>query len=73
MKVKIIDQPDPKRDPVTMRVLSVTNLDDLVNDFIKDKKVIDIKYQSNVSYAASDGVSDSDYERSVLIMYEEEE
>ena len=42
-------------------------------DFIKDKKIIDIKYQSNVSYAASDGTSNSDYERSVLIMYEEGE
>ena len=43
------------------------------NDFIKDKKGIDIKYQSNVSYTASNGGSDAEYERSVLIMYEEEE
>lgn len=72
MKVKIIDQPEPiMNDDFT--VVSVTPLEDLVNDFIKDKKVIDIKYQSNVSYAASDGTSNSDYERSVLIMYEEEE
>lgn len=42
-----------------------------INDFIKDKQVIDIKYQSNVSMAASQGISGSDYERSVLIMYEE--
>ena len=72
MKGKIIDQPDPEMDD-NFHVTSITPLEDLVNDFIKDKKIIDIKYQSNVSYAASDGTSNSDYERSVLIMYEEGE
>lgn len=47
------------------------DFDEEINDFIKDKRVIDIKYQSNVSMAASQGTSASDYERSVLIMYEE--
>ena len=72
MKVKIIDQPDPVMDD-NFHVISITPLEDVVNDFIKDKKIIDIKYQSNVSYAVSDGTSNSDYERSVLIMYEEGE
>ncbi|WP_298490942.1 crAss001_48 related protein [uncultured Lactobacillus sp.] len=47
------------------------SLEDLINDFIKDKKVIDIKYQSNCSGFADSGVHATDYERSALIMYEE--
>lgn len=40
-----------------------------INDFIKDKKIIDIKFQENFSLS-------EDYEdgtKSVLIMYEEHE
>lgn len=47
------------------------SLEEQINDFIKDKKVIDIKYQSNCSGYVYSGVHDTDYERSVLIMYEE--
>lgn len=64
MKVKIIEQPHWSINPDV-------NLEDLINDFIQDKKVIDIKYQSNCSGFADSGVHDTDYERSALIMYEE--
>ncbi len=42
-----------------------------INKFIQDKKVIDIKYQSNCSGCADSGVHSTDYERSALIMYED--
>lgn len=48
------------------------SLEEQINDFIKDKKVIDIKYQSNCSGYVYSGVHDTDYERSVLIMYKED-
>lgn len=64
MKVKIIEQPHWSINPDV-------NLEDLINDFIQDKKVIDIKYQSNCSGFADSGVHSTDYERSALIMYEE--
>ena len=41
-----------------------------INDFIKDKKIIDIKFQDNFSISSEyyeDGI------KSVLIMYEEHE
>lgn len=44
-----------------------------INKFIQDKKVIDIKYQSNCSGFADSGVHSTDYERSALIMYEDNE
>ncbi len=47
------------------------SLEEQINDFIKDKKVIDIKYQSNCSGFADSGVHSTDYERSALIMYED--
>lgn len=49
------------------------SLEDLINEFIKDKKVIDIKYQANVSYAASDGMAGCQYFAGALIMYEEKQ
>lgn len=55
MKVKIIGQPHWSNN------LAKVDLEDLINDFIQDKKVIDIKYQSSAS----------DYERTALIMYED--
>ena len=65
MKVKIIEQPHWSINP------DEVNLEDLINDFIQDKKVIDIKYQSNCSGFADSGVHSTDYERSALIMYED--
>lgn len=51
MKVKIIEQLH------WSNKLDKVDLEDLINDFIKDKKVIDIKYQS--------------HNQSALIMYED--
>ncbi len=47
------------------------NLDNKINSFIKDKKVIDIKYQANISYTADSGVSADEVWESALVMYEE--
>lgn len=51
-------------------------IDDLINDFLKenpDIKLIDIKYQSNVSAVADGGVSGTYYNNSALIIYREKE
>ena len=51
-------------------------IDDLINDFLKenpDIKLIDIKYQSNVSAVAEGGVSGTYYNNSALIIYKEGE
>lgn len=48
MKVAIIDEPAPKApdfdDLLNGKENPSLSIEDLVNDFIKDKKVIDIKY-----------------------------
>lgn len=56
MKVKIIDD------------VYTSNLQDEINDFIKDKKIIDIKYQIN-SCQGNLGLINT---ISALIMYEED-
>ncbi|MFQ9706119.1 MAG: hypothetical protein ACLRX6_03395 [Limosilactobacillus pontis] len=43
MKVKIIN--DPKAIASPDEVINAPSLDKVINDFIKNKKVIDIKYQ----------------------------
>ena len=51
-------------------------IDDLINDFLKenpDIKLIDIKYQSNISAVADSGVSGIYYNNSALIIYKEGE
>ena len=60
MKVKVIDIDQISRDSI---------FEDTINEFIKDKKIIDIKYQSNLSLAAN--MSGTEYGRTALIMYEE--
>ena len=62
MKVKVIDIDEISRD---------STFEDTINEFIKDKKIIDIKYQSNISLAANESMSSTEYGRPVLIMYEE--
>lgn len=50
------------------------NFEQKINDFILDKKVIDIKY-SNSNYTEQDAVSDMFYGEKVcsaLVMYEED-
>lgn len=46
---------------------TVYPLEDLINEFIKDKKVIDIKYQAKVAFDPRDPV-----EMVALVMYEED-
>ena len=60
MKVKVIDIDELSK---------CSGFEERINDFIKDKQVIDIKYQSNLSLAAN--MSGTEYGRSALIMYEE--
>ena len=46
-------------------------LEKQINDFIKDRKVIDIKYASSLAMAANNQGSASEIDYSVLIMYED--
>ena len=44
-----------------------------INEFIKDKEVIDIKYQTTLAIAASDQMgSTGEFDENVLIMYKED-
>lgn len=44
-----------------------------INEFIKDKEVIDIKYQTALAIAASDQMgSAGEFDENVLIMYKED-
>ncbi len=44
-----------------------------INRFIKNKEVIDIKYQTTLAIAASDQMgSTGEFEENVLVMYEED-
>ena len=45
-------------------------IDRAINDFIKDKKVIDIKYQTNMTSIVWDGVDDDRYLVTALVIYE---
>lgn len=54
--------------------LDPEEIDDLINDFLEENpsiKVIDIKYQSNISAVADSGVSGTYYNNSALIIYKE--
>lgn len=56
--------------------LDTEEIDDLINDFLEenpDIKLIDIKYQSNISAVADGGVSGTYYDTSALIIYKEGE
>ena len=44
-----------------------------INDFIKDKKVIDIKYLANISSYANESFHDTDELERALVMYKEHE
>lgn len=64
LKVAIIDEPAPKApdfdDLLNGKENPSLSLEDLVNNFIKDKKVIDIKYAVGSR-------------KSVMVMYDEED
>lgn len=47
-------------------------LEDLINDFIADKTVIDIKYSGNTSYAMNSQQYGTEENYSALVMYEED-
>lgn len=52
------------------------NIADLINGFLEenqDIEVIDIKFQSNVSAVADDGISGTYYNDAALIIYKEDE
>ena len=68
MKVKIFNEHDEPRDEYGYCKVP---LEKRINDFIKDKKVIDIKYQANISSYANESYQDADELERALVMYEE--
>ncbi len=67
MKVKIFTESD---EPTEYGVCTVP-LEKRINEFIKDKEVIDIKYRSNVSGYCNESQSGSKLIERALIMYED--
>lgn len=70
MKVKIFCEYD---EPTNRYGYCKVPLEKRINDFIKDKKVIDIKYQANKSSYANESFHDTDELERALVMYEEHE
>lgn len=70
MKVKIFNEYD---EPTNKYGYCDISLEIRINDFIKDKKVIDIKYQANVSSYANESFHGSDLIERALVMYKEHE
>ena len=70
MKVKIFYECD---EPTNKYGYCDIPLEKRINDFIKDKKVIDIKYQANVSSYANESFHGSDLIERALVMYKEHE
>ena len=68
MKVKIFNERDEPRNEYGYCKVS---LEKRINDFIKDKKVIDIKYQANASGYANESYHGIDELERALVMYEE--
>ena len=70
MKVKIFYECD---EPRNRYAYCKVPLEKRINDFIKGKKVIDIKYQANKSSYANEYFHDTDELERALVMYEEHE
>ena len=70
MKVKIFYEYD---EPRNRYGYCKVPLEKRINDFIKGKKVIDIKYQVNISSYANESFHDTDNVERALVMYEEHE
>ena len=68
MKVKIFGERDR---PWNEYGFCKVSLEDRINSFIKDKKVIDIKYRADISGYASESFHDVDMIERALVMYEE--
>lgn len=50
----------------------LNDIDDLINNFLEENpeiEIIDIKFQSNVSAVADDGISGTYYNDAALIIY----
>ena len=69
MKVKIFGERDR---PWNEYGFCKVSLEKRVNDFIKDKKVIDIKYRANISGYAVESFHGKDELERALVMYEDE-
>lgn len=68
MKVKIFyDDDEPENDLGYCKI----SLEKRINSFIKDKKVIDIKYQTNLGGYANETAHDVALFEQALVMYEE--
>lgn len=62
MKIKIFRCEDME--------MNIEALENEVNDFIKDKKVINIKYQEHTSYSFNEKIGD--VFGSILVLYEDD-
>lgn len=69
MKVKIFTESD---EPCNDFGYCTVPLEKRINNFIKNKKVIDIKYQSNISGYANEYTNDNDLLERALIIYKED-
>lgn len=70
MKVKFFYEYD---EPTNRYGFCEVPLEKRINNFIKDKKVIDIKYQTNISSYANRTFNGTDLIERALVMYEEHE
>lgn len=70
MKTKIFTECDEPRDK---KGYCEVSLEKRINDFIKGKKVVDIKYQSSIIFYASDYVKGFKTIERALVMYEDKQ
>lgn len=72
MKVKLFTELLDGYIPLRVQIEN-SELESEINEFIEDKHVIDIKYQSTLTTILNDyGLKEPQYECSALVMYEEE-
>ena len=72
MKVKLFTELLDGYIPLRVQIKN-SELESEINEFIEDKHVIDIKYQSTMTTILNKyGLKEPQYERSALVMYEEE-
>lgn len=72
MKVKLFTELLDGYIPLRVQIEN-SELESEINEFIEDKHVIDIKYQSTMTTILNKyGLKEPQYERSALVMYEEE-
>lgn len=72
MKVKLFTELLDGNVPLKVQIKN-SELESEINEFIKDKRVIDIKYQSTLTTILNRyGHKEPQYEYSALVMYEEE-